>query len=204
MQNMNRFIKDYIENVDLERIKWIKLNSKELDSFFEENYLDKKNWEYILDDNASNLFPTILGMNYLNLDDPNNNKLSSFLIGIVDNNIDKKTVICATIYKEKYYIYNDQEVPVTYITTMEVNSYFRNKGVYKKMCEALIDFINPYQHIVTTKESQMGIKCNTFETLKRILISNGFKNRIFQDNNGLISSELHEVICFRQKVLKKY
>ena len=95
-------------------------------------------------------------------------------------------------------MFEEQEVPVTYISSMEVNSYFRNRGLYKKMCEVLINFINPNQHIITTKESKLGIKYNTFNILKNTLVSNGFEKSIFEDNNGLINSELHDVVCSKK------
>ena len=202
MLNSNKWFNDYIKNVDIGKIEWIKLNCDELEYFFEQNYLDKNGWEYVCDDAASNVYPTLLGMSYLNFNNSLNNKEYSFLLGVVNNNINKKTVVCATIYLDKYFMFEEQEAPVTYISTMEVNSYFRNKGIYIKMCEVLIDFINSNQHIITSKQSKMGIKCNVFEILKNILISKGFNNYIFVNNNGLVNSELHDIVC-SNKVLKK-
>ena len=71
------------------------------------------------------------------------------------------------------------------------------------MCEMLINFVNPNQHIVTTKQTEMGLMCKTFDTLQRALISNGFMNSIFEDNYGMIKSELHDIICSKRKALKK-
>ena len=203
MENMHKWINDYIKNVNLDEIEWIKLNATELDTFLEDNYLDKEEWEYVHDENANSLYPTLLGMNYLNINSPINDKESSFLLGIVNNNIDKKTIVAATIYLDEYFIFTDQEIPVTYISTMEVNSFFRKRGIFKKMCGVLINFIDPNQHIVTTKQTEMGLMCKTFDTLKSILISNGFMNSIFEDNYGMIYSELHDTICAKRKKLKK-
>lgn len=194
----NRWFSGYIKNLDLEKIEWIKLNCDDLDSFLEQNYLDKNGWEYVYDDGANNIYPILLGMTYLNFNSTINNKSYSFLLGVVNNNINKKTVVCATIYIDEYFMFEEQELPVTYISSMEVNSYFRNRGLYKKMCEVLINFINPNQHIITTKESKLGIKYNTFNILKEILMSNGFEKNIFEDNNGLINSELYEVVCSKK------
>ena len=41
MTNEEKWIKEYIENVDLKNIEWIKLNSTELNEFFKKNYLEK-------------------------------------------------------------------------------------------------------------------------------------------------------------------
>ena len=198
MKKTDKWINDYIKNIDLKKIEWIKLNCDELNYFFEQNYLDKNGWEYVCDEDANNIYPTLLGMSYLNVDNSSNVKDYNFLLGVVNNNINKKTVVCATIYLDEYFMFEEQEVPVTYISSMEVNSYFRNRGLYKKMCEVLINFINPNQHIITTKESKLGIKYNTFNILKNTLVSNGFEKSIFEDNNGLINSELHDVVCSKK------
>jgi len=202
MKYISKLYNDYIKNIDLEKIEWVKLNSSELDIFLKNNYLYKEVWEYVYDENANKLYPTLLGMSYLCFNSPLNDRECSFLLGIVDNNIGKKTVIAATIYLEEYFIFSDQERPVTYISTMEVNSFFRKRGIFKKMCEILINFVNPNQHIVTTKQTEMGLMCKTFDTLQRTLISNGFQNCILEDNYGMIKSELHDIICAKGKVLK--
>ena len=203
MEKIKKWINEYIENINLEKIKWIKLNSDELNDFFYENYLDKNVWEFVCSKNINSLYPTILGMNYLNLNDPINNKASSFLLGIIDNNIGKKTIVCATIYLDEYFIFKNQEMPITYISTMEVNSYFRNRGIYKEMCKVLINFINKNQHIISTHQTEMGKKYSVFEILKKELEKVGFKNYIFEDNNYLTNLKLKEVIYTNQKVLKE-
>lgn len=203
MEKANKWISEYIENINLEKIEWIKLNSSELNNFIRENYLDEDTWQYVRDENVNSLYPTLLGMHYLNLDNSINNRAYSFLLGIVDNNIGKKTIVGAAIYLDEYFIFTDQESPLTYISTMEVNSYFRNRGIYKKMCEVLIKFVNQNQHIITTMQSEIGLKCHVFEILKEELEKSGFKNYIFEDSYHLINSKLHNIICFKQKVLKK-
>ena len=203
MKNLDKWVNNYIKNVNLDEIEWIKLNTTELDSFLEDNYLDKEEWEYVHDENANSLYPTLLGMNYLNINSLINDKEYSFLLGIVDNNIGKKTIVAATIYLDEHLIFTDQDGPVTYISTMEVNSFLRKRGIFKKMCKMLINFVNPNQHIVTTKQTEMGLVCKTFNTLSNTLIYNGFENYIFEDNYGMIHSELHDIVCSKQKVLKK-
>lgn len=203
MEKIKKWINEYIENINLEKIKWIKLNSDELNDFFCENYLDKNVWEYVCGKNINSLYPTILGMNYLNLNDTINNKTSSFLLGVVDNNIGKKTIVCATIYLDEYFIFKNQEIPVTYISTMEVNSYFRNRGIYKQMCKILINFINENQHIISTPQTEMGKKYNVLEILKKELEKANFKKYIFEDKNHLTNLKLKDAICSNQKVLKK-
>ena len=203
MKNLDKWINNYIKNVNLDEIEWIKLNATELDSFLEDNYLDRDEWEYVHDENASSLYPTLLGMSYLNINSPINDKEYSFLLGIVDNSIGKKTIVASTIYLDEHFLFTNQEKPITYISTMEVNSFFRKKGIFKKMCKVLIYFVNPNQHVVTTRQTEMGLMCKTFDTLRDTLMYNGFKNYIFEDNYSVIHSELHDIVCSKRKVLKK-
>ncbi len=203
MDSESKWYNEYIKDIDLDKIEWIKLSPSELDTFFNNNYLDKTIWEYVCNTNASSVFPVLFGMSYLHFDCPLNNKTSSFLLGVVDNNIGKKTIIAATIYLDNYKMFVSQEVPATYISSMEINSFFRERGIFKDMCGELINFINPNQHVLTSCQSSMGTKCNAFQILKETLLSNGFKKSIFMDEHGFISPELRDALCSKKRVLKK-
>ena len=202
MKNNNKWIKEYIDNINLNDIKWIKLNASKLNIFFNDNYLDKEIWQYVYDKDANKLFPTPLGMSYINFNSPINDKTSSFLLGIVDNNIKKKTIIAATIYLDEYYLFTDQIQPLTYIITAEVNYYFRNLGIYKKMCKELYNYIKLNQHILTTRESELGKICHTYKILKESLLASGFNQKIFEDNNCQCNQELYNLLCSKTKILK--
>ena len=71
------------------------------------------------------------------------------------------------------------------------------------MCEQLINFINPNQHIVTTKQSEMGSKCNLIKILKEILELKNFTNYIIEDDTYSINSKLHDMICSKKESLKR-
>lgn len=203
MTNVEKWINDYIKNIDLKNIEWIKLNSTELDEFLQINYFDRELWEYVHDNDANSLYSTLLGMHYLNLYSPTNNKEYSFLLGIVNNSISKKTIVCSITYLDEYFIFTDQKVPLTYISTIEVNSFFRNQGLCKKVCEIFFDFINPNQHILTSRQSEMGKKCKVYNILRKAAIKKGFEKYILEDNYNLDNSRLHEMICSNPKILKK-
>ncbi len=200
MNNTDIWINDYIKNINIEKIEWIKLNCNELDSFLKNNYFDKKVFKYVCNENDS-VYPTLLGMTYINICNTYSNDYN-FLLGIVDNNIGKKTIVAAMIYLEKYYMFTNQEKPVTYLSTTEVNYYFRNRGIYKKMCEELVNHINFNQHIITSKQSRIGKKYNIINILRNIMLSNGFKNKILEDNYCLTNKELSETISEKQIILK--
>ena len=190
---IEKWIKEYISDIDLNKIEWLKLNSSELDEFYKENYLDKSVWEYVHGDDV-NIYPCLLGMRYLNLYTPSDGKKYSFFLGVVNNNINKKTIVSDIIYIDKYYFFDNKDKPYTYISTAEVNSYFRRLGLYKLMCSEFIKYINLNQDIITTEETIMGNMCHTFDYLKSILNDNGFNNNV---------EKYDEVIQYKMKNLKK-
>ena len=144
-------------------------------------------------------------MTYLNLNSPkDNNRTYNFLLGIVDNNIGKKTIVSSIIYLDSYNLFKDQDKPLTYISTVEVNSYFRNKGIFTKMCQELLNFINPEQHILTSHQSRMGEKIHLVDKFTKILMDKGFQNYILKDyHNHSTFLELHDKICSKSKTLKR-
>ena len=175
---------DYIEGLDLTQIEWIKLNSKQLEDFYRDNYLDKEAWEWVHDESAKGCFISPIGLRYLDYSAPIDdiNKKYSYLLGIVNNKANKKTIVAAMVYLDSYFIFENQETPVTYISTIETNSYFWNKGLFHQLCGAIIRFVNPEQHILITKLSDMGLKINLFEKLRENLIKKGFTKNILIDN----------------------
>ena len=166
-----KWINDYINDVDISKIEWVKFDIEQLMNFYDENYWDKDVWKYVVSD-VDSTFESPIGLHYLNFNYTTN---YSFLLGIVDNKINKKTIIAAMVYLENYYIFNNQQTPLTYMSTVETNSYFRNKGIYKKLCEVAINFLNPNQHILISKESDIGSKCQVAKKLKEALVEKGFK-----------------------------
>ena len=201
MKNLEKWEHDYIQNINLENIEWVKLKADELRQFFKDNYLDKDICTYVLDAKNNSLCPTPLGMHYLNINCPSNLNKYNFLLGIVDNNIKKKTIVACLIYLDKYFLFTDQIEPLTYFSTVEVNSYFRNLGIYRKLCKALFNFINQEQSILISQQSELGIKCKTYETLKSTANDIGFTKYILEDNYKF--NEFRDLLCQDSKVLKK-
>lgn len=199
--NINdKWINDYINNIDISEIEWVKFDRDQLMIFYEENYFDKDVCRYVHSESDST-FISPIGLHYLNFEQKNND--CSFLLGIVNNNINKKTIVAAMVYLENYYLYKNQEIPLTYISTVETNSYFRNKGIYKKLCKEAINFLNPNQHILVSRESDIGSKCGVVKNLKEILTKNGFQKIIWvYDFSNYMNREFYETITAKQKVLK--
>lgn len=174
---------DYIEDLDLTQIEWIKLNSEQLREFYRVNYWDKDAWEWVHGEKANSLSLSPIGLHYLCYDSVGfANGQFSFLLGVVNNKVGKKTIVAAMMYLDSYFLYDSLKKPVTYISSIETNSYFRNKELCQQLCDVIIKFINPEQHVATSRPSEIGEKLNLFEKLKNALIKNGFKKMIGIDD----------------------
>ena len=203
MRNIDKWVRDYIDNIDISNIEWIKLNCEELDDFFEENYLDRVEWEYVLDEDANSLFPILLGLSYLTLNNPRSELSYNFLLGVVNNNIGKKTIVSDIIYLDEYFIFGNQTIPFTYIASVEVNTYFRNMGITRKMYGAFFQIVRPNQHILTSMLSDMGKRYNLLEITKQVALEKGFDKQIIENNYNLNYTQIYEQFCSKQKVLKR-
>ena len=101
-----KWFDEYISNIKLDNIIWIKFNAYDLNKFLVRNYFDKEEYEYVTELNNNTLYPSILGLQYLNTSIPNILENYNYLIGVVENNIHKKTIVAALVYSENYYIEN--------------------------------------------------------------------------------------------------
>lgn len=181
MDLLKKWEREYINNLDINNIEWIKLDTKGLEKFLLDNYYDSDFSYYVLSDDG--FFGIPIGLNYLSLEYCNSYNKYNFILGVIDNNINKKTIIAAIIYIDKYYLFTEQTLPITYISSVEVNSYFRNKRILTKMTEELINFINPNQDILVSEESELGRRCGVYSKIRSNLFNKGFTNDIWIDNN---------------------
>jgi hypothetical protein len=185
-----QYKKDYNNIIDINNIEWIKLSAEALKSFLEENYYDKVNNEYVAE-RRFNQNP--LGFHYLTF---KINKNCNYLLGVTTNSINKKTILVALTYIDKYYRYLSQTIPLTYLITIETNKYFRNQGLFNAFCNNLILFINPNQHILATKESELGSQVHVIEREKIALLNNGYTKEIFINDEHLDwNLDFYNTVC---------
>ena len=199
MRNIIKWKKGYIDNLDLRKIEWIKLNFEGLDKFLKENYYDEELYQYVLGNRIS-IYPPILGMTYLSIEHHLIGKNYSYFLGIINNNIGKKTIVCAISYYERYFISKEHSKPITYISTVEVNSFFRNLGLSKLMFENFFKIVNFEQHILISEQSEMGTRCNVFDNFIKIALSNDFPNFILEDSYNCSSKQIREMLGTKPKV----
>ena len=210
--------RDYTGDVNLEDIEWTVLTSQELNEFLLKNYVDKDVYpsRYVCNEDENNsglLFgPHFFGMEYLSFDSISNreglipftNADYKFLIGAVDNNSGRKTIVASTKYADQYFTdFEEQKHPVTLISNMEVNSYFRGRGIFTEMCGVLSGCISMAQHIITSMESDMGSTCHVLDILRRTMESGGFENHILTEEDMRDDYyRIRDIICSRPKVPK--
>lgn len=196
-----KWIKQYIDDIDISKIEWIKLDMNGLMSFYENNYLDNDTWNYVINEEMVSCFCSPIGLRYLSFDYDAEDY--NFLLGVVNNNIGKKTIVAAMVYLDNYYLFTEQNRPLTYISSVEVNSYFWNRGIYTEMCEIAFNYMEFNQHIMMSAESDMGMECGIFRKFRDIFIDNGFENYIWMnDESHDLMMEVYNVLCGKKRGLK--
>lgn len=203
MDAYERWEKEYTSGIDITKIKWVKLSLDELKTFYEENYLDRKIWEYVTEENRNMMWANPIGLHYLTINE--NDAKSNFLLGLCTNSIHKKTIIAAIQYRDEHYLFMDQVIPFTYISTVEVNRYFWHKGIYKEMCNQLVHFIRLNQPVLTSRESAMGAHYRVCSIMEEALRKNGFTESFWIDNNLVYkdTTEMRNQVCTPKTYVKK-
>ena len=200
MDKYERWKNDYINNLNIDDLDWLKLNSNDYRDFVHDNYYDEEIYSDVLDKNASNIYSTLFGMHYLTRDNYlYNNSSYDFLLGTSINNKGKKTIVCASVIIDKYILFSNQEKPLTYISSVETNKYFMNKGIFKKMCNIFYNYVNKDQHILTSAQSFEGKNKNVFNIFKSIMFSNGFDKLIIEESPRVRNLELYDILVKKKK-----
>lgn len=168
----NELIKDYIDGVNLSNIEYQSLTANELYDFLNDNYIDKNGF-VSSDDSPSKP----IGFEYLDYSLLNFSN-AKYLIGYVQNNIGKKTIVSYLKYYDNYLFDKEQQIPLTYILTIEVNEYLRRKGLFKQLIKESINHIDINNPVITTIESDLGYKIGIVEIIKKIYYENGFNKDI--------------------------
>lgn len=175
----NDIYKNYIEGIDLSKISYINLNNDELMRFYIDNYYDSNSGLLAesYDDSLGLNCP--IGMYYLNFESMPGMK---YVLGTVDNNINKKTIVSALIYCDEYKMFSNQRDFITYLSTVETNTYFRNRGLYYDLISSSFRFIKPNQNILISEISNMGEKCHVYDSFVKIFRNMGFYMDISNEN----------------------
>ncbi len=168
--------KEYINDLDINNREFICLNKEEMKEFIKLNYYDELNKKYVT--GKSDIM--LLGLQFLDfgcyLAHSDNIK---YLLCTTPNNKGTKTILSNIIFHENCLkIVKNQKIPVTLLEYSEANSYYRNKGLNKETQKEFAKIINYDQILVTTSLSILGFRCHVFDSLKTILLENGFDKDI--------------------------
>ena len=184
----DKWYKDYIEGIDVNNIKWINITDKELIDFYIQKYIDE-NGNYVFSRDFDNNTP--IGMYYIRF-----SRLPGFkyVLGLVENNIGKNTIVSSLSYIDDYVMFNNQNRYITYLSTIETNKYFRNMGLCNQLLKNIVNYIPFDQNILYSVLSPMGRKCNLDKRITNIFRESGFELDIRSDTNGFDRSEYYEYL----------
>ena len=115
-------------------------------------------------------------------------------MGVVPNNIGKKTIVGCLMYIEECYLFANQLKPVTYALSIEVNVHFRNKGIFGNMVKDFLTRINKKQHLVVSKQSDIGKLCNVFNTIEVKAEECSFEKKVLYDDLDS-KDKLEKIVC---------
>ena len=99
-----------------------------------------------------------------------------YMLGLVDNAKGCKTIVFSLIYHRNYGPIDEEDNKVCYISMIEVNYFFRNKGIFKKSFEHIKDLFKDNNVLVISPES---IKDSEVSVFKRI-------SSVFDDKTSVI------------------
>lgn len=183
-----KWFDEYISNIKLDNITWIKFNALDLNEFLVRNYFDKEESEYVTELNNNTLYPSILGLQYLNTSIPNILENYNYLIGVVENNIHKKTIVAALVYSNNYHLGQEQ---VTHIFSIDTNKYVKNVSLYQEMFNVFLKNISSQRIIIPrTYDKELGIDVCSF--IKEAALENNFNNDITAYGHNLIESNIYK------------
>ena len=173
LKKLKKYIKNYIVPLDINKIKYQILTNEELIKFYEENYYI--NYKFV--EWHDNGFSNPLGMHFLSSNLPRD--MEVFMLTI-PNKINRETIIGSIIYSDKY-VTSLGEI-IFLIDTVEINYFYRNKGLLDIMYDEFIKRNNVDRDIILTCLTQMGYRCGVDKHLSKILKKNNIdKNVILYD-----------------------
>lgn len=215
----NTLVEKYIEGIDLSKTEWQILNADQLKEFLVENYLFTDGDACIFVGNVDEFNPMnntdiALGMTDIKLASDfvdfhgKNYDKSKYLIGSVDNNIGKKTIVAQIRYKENFQgITYSNQIPYTKIYSAELNSYFEDDELFKNMSNIFVNIVDKNSPIIMdhcddyANETEINKNIKLFSILKQSAEEQGFSNAVFL-NSCYNMEGFKEVVCPNKQLLK--
>jgi len=173
-KTFKRWIREYIDDVDINNIEYVTFTEEELESFILENYMDTMNYRLVSRQNDPY---RPIGLVYLSFNEIKTNnpyeKEKRYLIGICKNKKGKKTIISVLKYFDNYIYSQSFTTPLTFFASVEVNEYFRNHGLCRNIINIFSKQVNKENPILITEESILGSIYGTTRMLRDSIQKNG-------------------------------
>ena len=123
---MDKWMNEYIYDIDLNNIKYLCLNKNEMIDFIKTNYYDVDLKRFVTGIGDV----TLIGLQYVSYaicydELKKEDESMKYLIGVVQNNKKTYTIVNAIRFYDNCYIIKDQKTPVNYLEFAETNLYFR-------------------------------------------------------------------------------
>jgi len=177
----DKWYQEYIADVDLTKLKWIKLDHAELKEFYDENYYDSEAKYYAISSKKRGFIVSPFGLEITSFLFDMEQKKSKHILGIVPNNKGKYTIVCKIKFREDYMLC-DTSSPYIYINCMEVNRFFRNMGISKRSVYQFYNLINMDKDIIMSDETDNGKECHVNENFCNTLHSLGYTGTIITES----------------------
>lgn len=170
--NLNNYI------VPLSNIEWLHLSGDELIVFLNNNYInnnEKIEWKY-----RENMY-NVLGMNYLSFN--NICKGFKYIIGVIPNNINKKTIVCIACLSNDYELFEGERDSHNKIYYIETNILYQEHGIFHLLVDEILKDINYKKGLIFNDETKIGMHYHCYNYIKERLQENNFNNDILEESD---------------------
>ena len=106
---------------------------------------------------------TPFGLYYLDFASSSND--SSYMLGLVDNSKGTKTIVFCLVYDLNYGLVDEDNNKVGYISTIETNFFFRNKGILNIALDEIEKLFKDNEILIVSPESINGEKVGVFKKI---------------------------------------
>ena len=162
-REFSKYYKDYIYDVSIDKIEFKIFNYDELFQFLKENYYDFEFNKYVYWRPNDLMTITPFGLYYLDFASSSND--SSYMLGLVDNSKGTKTIVFCLVYDLNYGLVDEDNNKVGYISTIETNFFFRNKGILNIALDEIEKLFKDNEILIVSPESINGEKVGVFKKI---------------------------------------
>lgn len=199
VETLKRWEYEYIEDVNLDDRLYLNLNKEEMINFIKNNYYDKINNCFV----TGKSYGMVMGLQYIDTACMlTRGESIRYLICVSKNNKGTYTILSDIIYHDNCLnVVDNQVIPVTLLEYSECNQYFRNRGLNKSTLNVFAHTIDYDKMLLTTSLSVLGYRYHVFDSLKELMLENGFDKDIRMLSG--IDQEYMDTLCGKKPLTLK-